>query len=132
VHLHGQWSGFQLANSDADTSSQANKLKNYIKNTINTSPTLFIGYSGGADAFFKLVEENFIGQHRLFWVDYAKEPNNNVQKFIDANPNHRNFIAEQDADKFLLELAIELKCFPTALFKDPIKHLKVICEYVNM
>ena len=78
-----------------------------------------------------LVEENFIGQHRLFWVDYAKEPNNNVQKFIDANPNHRNFIAEQDADKFLLELAIELKCFPTALFKDPIKHLKVICEYVN-
>ena len=65
-------------------------------------------------------------------MDYAKEPNNNVQKFIDANPNHRNFIAEQDADKFLLELAIELKCFPTALFKDPIKHLKVICEYVNM
>ena len=47
------------------------------------------------------------------------------------NPNHRNFIGEQDADKFLLELAIELKCFPTELFKDPIKHLKEICEYVN-
>ena len=131
VHLHGQWSGFQLANSDADTSSQANKLKNYIKNTINTSPTLFIGYSGGADAFFQLVEENFIGQHRLYWIDYGKEPNSNVKKFIEVNPNHRNFIGEQDADKFLLELAIELKCFPTELFKDPIKHLKEICEYVN-
>ena len=131
VHLHGQWSGFQLANSDADTSSQANKLKNYIKNTINTSPTLFIGYSGGADAFFQLVEENFIGQHRLYWIDYGKEPNFNVKKFIEVNPNHRNFIGEQDADKFLLELAIELKCFPTELFKDPIKHLKEICEYVN-
>ena len=27
VHLHGQWSGFQLVNSDSDTLSQANKLK---------------------------------------------------------------------------------------------------------
>lgn len=117
IHLHGQWSGFQLANSDKDTVIQANKLKNYIKASINTSPSLFIGYSGGADAFFKLVEEDFIGQHRLFWVDYAKEPNSIVKKFIDANPNHRNFIGEQDADKFLLELAIELKCFPTELFK---------------
>ncbi|WP_228704621.1 SIR2 family protein [Acinetobacter piscicola] len=131
VHLHGQWSGFQLANSDADTLSQANKLKNYIKNTINTSPTLFIGYSGGADAFFQLVQENFIGQHRLYWIDYGKEPNANVKQFLEVNPNHRNFIGEQDADKFLLELAIELKCFPTELFKDPIKHLKEICEYVN-
>lgn len=131
IHLHGQWSGFQLANSDKDTEEQANKLKNYIKTTINTSPSLFIGYSGGADAFFKLVEEGFIGQHRLFWVDYANEPNINVKKFIDANQNHRNFIGEQDADKFLLELAIELKCFPTEMFKDPIKHLKNVCEYVN-
>lgn len=131
VHLHGQWSGFQLANSDIDTGKQAEKLNNFIKNTINNSPTLFIGYSGGADAFFKLVDDGFIGQHRLFWIDYAKEPNNNVKKFIDVNPNHRNFIGEQDADRFLLELAIELKCFPTELFKDPIKHLKGICELVN-
>lgn len=131
IHLHGQWSGFQLANSDIDTGKQAEKLKNFIKNTINNSPTLFIGYSGGADAFFKLVEENFIGQHRLFWIDYAKEPNINVKQFIDVNPNHRNFIGEQDADRFLLELAIELNCFPTELFKDPIKHLKGICELVN-
>jgi tetratricopeptide (TPR) repeat protein/NAD-dependent SIR2 family protein deacetylase len=131
IHLHGQWSGFQLANSDIDTKKQAEKLKTFIKNTINNSPTLFIGYSGGADAFFKLVEENFIGQHRLFWIDYAKEPNINVKQFIDVNPNHRNFIGEQDADRFLLELAIELNCFPTELFKDPIKHLKGICELVN-
>lgn len=131
VHLHGQWSGFQLANSDIDTGKQAEKLNNFIKNTINNSPTLFIGYSGGADSFFKLVDEGFIGQHRLFWIDYAKEPNNNVKQFVDVNPNHRNFIGEQDADRFLLELAIELKCFPTELFKDPIKHLKGICELVN-
>ncbi|MFV5504120.1 tetratricopeptide repeat protein, partial [Acinetobacter sp. 226] len=131
VHLHGQWSGFQLANSDIDTEAQANKLKNYIKTTINTSPTLFIGYSGGADAFFKLVEEGFIGQHRLFWVDYAKKPNMNVKKFIDANPNHRNFIAEQDADQFLLELAMELKCFPTNMFEDPIKHMQEVFELIN-
>lgn len=131
VHLHGQWSGFQLANSDIDTEIQANRLKNFIKNTINNSPTLFIGYSGNADAFFKNVENSFIGQHRLFWIDYAKEPNNNVKKFIDVNSNHRNFIGEQDADRFFLELAIELKCFPTELFKDPIKHLKGICELVN-
>lgn len=94
VHLHGQWSGFQLANSDIDTAKQADKLKDFIKNTINTSPTLFIGYSGGADAFFKLVDEGFIGQYRLLWIDYTKEPNNNVKKFIDVNPNHRNFIGE--------------------------------------
>ncbi len=131
VHLHGQWSGFDLANSSDSTEKQAENLKHYIKETINTSPTMFIGYSGGADAFFKLVEENFIGHHRLYWIDYGKEPNSNVKKFLEVNPNHRNFIGEQDADKFLLELAIELKCFPTELFKDPIKHLKDICEYVN-
>lgn len=131
VHLHGQWSGFQLANSDIDTEIQANRLKNFIKNTINNSPTLFIGYSGNTDAFFKNVENTFIGQHRLFWIDFAKEPNSNVKQFIDVNPNHRNFISEQDADRFLLELAIELKCFPTELFKDPIKHLRGVCEFVN-
>ena len=32
VHLHGQWSGFQLANSDIDTKKQAEKLNNFIKN----------------------------------------------------------------------------------------------------
>ncbi|WP_171478499.1 TPR end-of-group domain-containing protein [Acinetobacter sp. WCHAc060033] len=131
IHLHGQWSGFELANGDKDTAKQADKLKSYIKDTINTAPSIFIGYSGGADAFFKLVEENFLGQHRLFWVDYSKEPNANVKKFIDANSNHRNFIGEQDADKFLLELAIELNCFPTNMFKDPIKHMKEICELIN-
>ena len=67
----------------------------------------------------------------MFWIDYAKAPNNNVKQFLDVNPNHRNFIGEQDADRFLLELAIELKFFPTELFKDPIKHLKGICELVN-
>jgi len=131
VHLHGQWSGFELANSSKDTQDQAEKLKNYIKETLNNAPSLFIGYSGGADAFFTLVQEGFIGQHRLFWVDYAKEPNSNVKTFIDVNANHRHFIGEQDADQFLIELATELDCFPTEMFKDPINHLKSICEHIN-
>ncbi|MDO8415050.1 MAG: hypothetical protein Q7S87_02435 [Agitococcus sp.] len=131
VHLHGQWSGFELANSNQDTERQAEKLKNYIKETLNNAPSLFIGYSGGADAFFKLVQEDFIGQHRLFWVDYAKEPNSNVKTFIDVNANHRHFIGKQDADQFLIELATELDCFPTEMFKDPINHLKSICEHIN-
>lgn len=131
MHLHGQWSGFDLANSDKSTGIQAQILKAYIKTTINTSTTMFIGYSGGADAFFPLLEENFTGQQRLFWVDYSKEPNQNVKKFLNINVSHRNFIGEQDADKFLVELAMELNCFPTDLFKDPIKHLKGVCDLVN-
>ncbi|RYY78764.1 MAG: hypothetical protein EOO69_09240 [Moraxellaceae bacterium] len=131
IHLHGQWSGFELANGNKDTEQQAEKLKNYIKDTLNSGPSVFIGYSGNADPFFRLVQENFIGQHRLFWIDYSKQPNLNVSNFININPNHRNFIGEQDADQFLIELATELKCFPTSIFKDPIQHLKGICEYIN-
>jgi len=131
VHLHGQWSGFELANSTQDTSKQADKLKEYIKTTLTTSPSLFIGYSGGADAFFKLVEENFIGQHRLFWVDYSKEANLNVSQFINHNSDHRNFLGEQDADRFLIELATELKCFPSDMFKKPFRHMLNLCEGIN-
>ena len=58
VHLHGQWSGFQLANSDIDTEAQAKKLNHFIKNTINNSPTLFIGYSGGAVSAYHIRYRN--------------------------------------------------------------------------
>ncbi len=69
VHLHGQGTGFVQLNTGEETGEQhTQKLGEFIAATLNSNPSLFIGYSGNADAFFPLLEEKYTEQHRLIWT----------------------------------------------------------------
>lgn len=123
VHLHGQGHGFIQLNTQLETDKHATSLREFVRHTLNESPTLFIGYSGKNDAFLPQVETQFSGQHQLFWVDMSKQAPEHLEKDI-LKSNLANYISCNDgADIFLIQLAQNLNCFPPTIFPDPYQHL---------
>lgn len=68
VHLHGQGTGFIQLNTKEETQDHTELLGDFIAATLNTNPSLFIGYSGNADEFFPLLKAKYSEQHRLIWT----------------------------------------------------------------
>jgi len=124
VHLHGQGHGFIQLNTQSETKEHAQQLEEFVRYTLNESPTLFIGYSGKNDAFFPQIEKQFNGQHRLFWVDKALTASEHLQKSI-LKSRLANYIScdKGGADTFLILLAQKLECFPPKIFVDPYNHM---------
>ena len=123
VHLHGQSHGFAQLNSEQETQNHAEQLRSFICNTLNESPTLFVGYSGQADAFFPQIKTNFSGQHRLFWADMVEQPPAHIADSILQTELAHYMCCANGSDLFLIELAQALNCFPPTIFTDPYAHL---------
>ena len=131
VHLHGQSQGFEQLNDEQQTTEQANRLRVFMRDTMNHSPTLFIGYSGEADSFFDVIRECFEGEKRLFWLTYGQNADHHVQKLLDKAPRLAHHIGGQDADVFLIQLAQELEYFPPEILRNPYSHLLNELKPVN-
>ncbi|MEG0030367.1 TPR end-of-group domain-containing protein [Acinetobacter sp.] len=137
VHLHGQGTGFVQLNTADETKEHTEKLSDFIANTLNSNPSLFIGYSGNADAFFPLLEEKYSEQHRLIWTGTRgtidELESESVKTFLNKNNNITHYVGKIFADEFLIQLAKELDCFPPELFLNPYtfldKQLNVIQKY---
>ena len=137
VHLHGQGTGFVQLNTADETKEHTEKLSDFIANTLNSNPSLFIGYSGNADAFFPLLEEKYSEQHRLIWTGTRETidelESESVKTFLNKNKNITHYVGKIFADEFLIQLAKELDCFPPELFLNPYtfldKQLDVIQKY---
>lgn len=123
VHLHGQSHGFAQLNSVEETTHHAEKLSSFISDTLAESPTLFIGYSGKADAFFPKIQEKYSGQHPLFWVDMPEQTPGHIASFIATTKLAHYIRCTDGADLFLIELAQKLGCFPPTIFTDPYAHI---------
>jgi len=127
VHLHGQGTGFIQLNTKQETQDHTKQLGDFIAATLNTNPSLFIGYSGNADEFFPLLKDKYSEQHRLIWTGRKESINDieadTVKKFLLENNNLTHYIGATDADHFLIQLAKELKCFPPKLFLNPYIYL---------
>ncbi|MDT3295108.1 hypothetical protein Q4Q57_08075 [Shewanella sp. SP2S2-6] len=123
VHLHGQSHGFVQLNTDEETKHHAEKLSQFVASTLSQSPSIFIGYSGNADAFFPLLKEKFTGQKRLFWIGRNEKAPEHVSESLIAPNNVAHYLHYEDADRFFIELAQELECFPPKAFEDPYGHL---------
>ncbi|TCB80580.1 SIR2 family protein [Acinetobacter sp. ANC 4173] len=135
VHLHGQGTGFVQLNTREETLKHTEKLGDFIASTLNSNPSLFIGYSGNADEFFPLLEKKYSEQHRLIWtgrkdnLDLIEvEP---VKGFLKKNNNLTHYIGGIDADDFLIQLAKELECFPPELFSNPYRFLNQQLENIQ-
>lgn len=123
VHLHGQGHGFVQLNSQSETIKHAPRLKEFVRHNLNESPTIFIGYSGKNDAFLPQIEEQFSGQHRLFWIGMEKQAPEHLQHSILTSSLAHYMSCENGSDQFLIHLAQQLGCFPPTIFADPYQHL---------
>ena len=135
VHLHGQGTGFVQLNTKEETQKHTEQLSDFIASTLNSNPSLFIGYSGNADDFFPLLEKKYSEQHRLIWTGRKEsldlievEP---VKGFLKKNNNLTHYIGSIDADDFLIQLAKELECFPPELFSNPYSFLNQQLENIQ-
>ncbi|AYA04563.1 hypothetical protein BEN74_18410 [Acinetobacter sp. WCHAc010034] len=135
VHLHGQGTGFVQLNTQEETLKHTEQLGDFIASTLNSNPSLFIGYSGNADEFFPLLEKKYSEQHRLIWtgrkenIDLLEvEP---VKGFLKKNNNLTHYIGSIDADDFLIQLAKELEYFPPELFSNPYRFLDQQLENIQ-
>jgi NAD-dependent SIR2 family protein deacetylase len=135
VHLHGQGTGFVQLNTVNETKEHTEKLSDFIANTLNSNPSLFIGYSGNADAFFPLLEEKYSEQHRLIWTGTKATidalESESVKTFLKKNNNLTHYIGNTFADDFLVQIAKELDCFPPELFSNPYKFLNQQLENIQ-
>ena len=135
VHLHGQGTGFVQLNTKDETEKHTAKLGEFIAATLNSNPSLFIGYSGNADAFFPLLEEKYSEQHRLIWTGTKTNIDNiesdSVKNFLKKNNNLTHYIGNIYADDFLIQLAKELECFPPELFLNPYTFLNTQLDLIQ-
>lgn len=135
VHLHGQGTGFVQLNTEEETEKHTAQLGEFIAATLNSNPSLFIGYSGNADAFFPLLEEKYSEQHRLIWTGTKTNiddiESNSVKNFLKKNNNLTHYIGNIYADDFLIQLAKELDCFPPELFLNPYTFLNKQLELIQ-
>lgn len=135
VHLHGQGTGFVQLNTKEETQKHTEHLGEFIAATLNSNPSLFIGYSGNADEFFPLLKEKYSEQHRLIWTGRKESIDDidadSVKDFLKENSNLTHYIGSTDADHFLIQLAKELNCFPPELFSNPYKFLNQQLENIQ-
>ncbi len=124
IHLHGQGYGLSMLNSDAETAAHAERLRPLLRTTMESSPLLVVGYSGGSDKAFPALMEDYVGRERLFWAGHGGDPAAHVQALLDKGGHFTRYIGGADADLFLVEIAQKLDCWPPIIFHNPIEHIR--------
>jgi tetratricopeptide (TPR) repeat protein len=124
VHLHGQGYGLAMLNSEQETAEHAVRLRPLISQTLTHSPILVIGYSGEADAVFPVLKDEFDGSERLIWAGFSETPSRHVDDLLDQHSALTDYLGGADADRFLVELAQELGCWPPMIFENPLEHIR--------
>jgi Tfp pilus assembly protein PilF len=121
VHLHGQSYGLVRLNTYEETQGHRAKLQPILVDTLRKAPLVVIGYSGSADGISQNLVDEYEGREPIYWVGYADELANHLHGFLKKN--HFHFLGGADFDRFMIELAQSLECWPPSLFSDPLGHL---------
>jgi NAD-dependent SIR2 family protein deacetylase len=122
VHLHGQGHGVVLLNTEEETKKHSEKIEPIMRQSLSDHPLLVIGYSGEADDVLRLVHQHYQNSEHLYWASFDEEP---AEPIRELSKKHEYFhpVGGADADRFLIELAQRLNCWPPAFCRDPIGHL---------
>ena len=133
IHLHGQGTGLAMLNTDDETKKHADRMIPLLRDTLDKSPLVILGYSGDSDKVFEKLSDLYDGREKLHWCDYHEEPASHVSTLLNKHQDLTNHYGKVDADLFLVQLAQELGCFPPAVFDKPLDHLrqeiKDVCEF---
>jgi Tfp pilus assembly protein PilF len=120
IHLHGQSYGLVRLNTDEETSKHRAKLQPILKESLRT-PLVVVGYSGSADDIFKTLLKEFQSDDPIYWASHEEEPKTHIRPFLERE--HFHFVGGTDFDRFMIELAQSLNCWPPNLFANPLGHL---------
>jgi tetratricopeptide (TPR) repeat protein len=124
VHLHGQGYGLAMMNSEDETKNHAKNLKPLFDDTLLFRNVICIGYSGAADKAFPHIVTAASNRMRLYWCNFSDtEPQQHVSELLHAAGNTATYLGGVDFDRFMVELARELKCFPPTVLSRPAQHL---------
>jgi hypothetical protein len=121
VHLHGQGHGVVLLNTEEETKAHAAKIAPVLGQSMDR-PLIVIGYSGLTDDVLRIVRERYSGSEYLFWLSHSDDPDPAVRQAAE-NRDYFRCIGGVDADRFLIEIAQKLRCWPPAICTNPIGHL---------
>ncbi|MGB6229308.1 MAG: SIR2 family protein, partial [Litorimonas sp.] len=123
LHLHGQGHGLAVLNSDEETREHAENLRPLLTDTLSKYPMIVAGYSGASDSVFKVMEDVFDGQQRLVWTDLKADCPAHVRRLLDTRKRSNEYLGEAKSDRFFMDLARELGCWPPKLFTNSSAHL---------
>jgi tetratricopeptide (TPR) repeat protein len=130
VHLHGQSHGMVLLNTDEETQSHCNNIRPLLADSLRNSLTIVFGYSGEADAAFKVIETEYNDYHRLIWCGFGDTPPGHLKNLL--NYRYFEYVGGCDFDRTMLELAQELKVWPPLIIENPMRHtLQVLASTTN-
>ena len=121
-HLHGQSYGFILLNTDDETRQHRDKLRPVLLDSMRTAPLIVIGYSGSADGVFQTLIDDFEVRESLYWVGYASDASAHIRPLFEKRL--ARYLGEADFDRFMIDLAQALECWPPPLFADPLGQLR--------
>ena len=121
-HLHGQSYGLVLLNTEKETREHRDKLRPVLTDSLRNAPLVVIGYSGSADGVFQTLIDDFEGRESLYWIGHSPDPAPHIRPLFDKP--HAQFLGEADFDRFMIDLAQTLGCWPPRLFTDPLAQLR--------
>src|SRR4029077_12565870 len=81
-----------------------------------------IGYSGATDDVLRIVREHYPGGEYLYWLSHKDDPDAAVRRIANDQPYFK-CVNGIDADRFLIEVAQKLRCWPPVVVTNPIGHL---------
>lgn len=123
-HLHGQSTGFVLMNTQEEVSAHAKRLGSLFQDAGQARPWIVVGYSGDNDPVFDHLAEVGRFDYDLFWVGYEEEaPARHVREKLLQPGKDAYLVRGYDADRFFVELAQKLECFPPEFVQRPFSFL---------
>lgn len=126
-YLNGQYSGFSILNSVKELESHKDRLRQIVEDTKRKRIWVVVGYSGGSDPLVEVLDE-FAKQgdfeNGLYWIDCNDVPNEAQKKLLKNKQTY--YIGNQDADKFMADLAKKIDCFPPDWLTKPFDHIENI------
>ena len=124
-YLHGQRTGFVLVNTQPDGKKQAEHLAPVFEDAGRGRMWIVAGYSGESDPVFETLAQISSFGYPLYWVGYEREapPQHVKEKLLGPN---RHYVNSAGADRFFIEVAKRLDCFPPEFVGRPFSHLDTL------
>lgn len=131
-HLHGQRDGFVLLHTDEQVSAHSENLAPVFEDAGRNRMWLVVGYSGENDPVFRHLAKVPHYSYGLTWVRYENEdPPLHVRDSLLTSGKGANYLRNHGADRFFVELAQRLECFPPKFVGAPFGHLKDILDQLT-
>lgn len=99
-YIHGQHSGFSKIYTQKQDKRNKKSIQEVLKNTIESSPTIVLGYSGESDPVFELLKKIQLTRS-LYWLEHSNQsPKHHILPLLKKDNTF--YLSNQDADHFLV------------------------------